>query len=1694
MPSDDLILNALDVIEIRSETDLIITSNSQIKLRTTNILVNYIPLDVYIRKLLSPVIALSGVTSHSNVHSDYGATLTNITGLDQLDNDDDDTEMDIDTVFCRGNFADTSYVDANIEHYINISAASNIYFKHESFDDNILFDEYNRASSLYSLQTLKDYIYLIVNGTQRPGTLTPNLFNPIDYRNNLDHLGSFSGRKVICKKITTNQTELSDIEPILTFDSKTAINFYTDISSGYGSTSIGSNIYFGNDASSATDTSLDQLIYDQLSVGLAIAANFTPGLDIIMDLTSIIETPSTTSPYDIMFNIYEHVNVSFDNYPVLLQRYMAIPSGSANTFELNVTLPKPDSEVLTFNDYTFTNLEPGKFYTVIARTTNLRTDTVSYIFVEPQNIPTIKHVEIDEIVVVTEYSIRIRFRGHRTQVSDWTSASNRLVYFHTGIGADVDYDLSNDILTSAPPVTQNLSSSISDPMPTLYLNTTLTYIIPTTLSGSVHTTNPMEVDVISKHDDLPTSTFIMRKSALVTPYSFTAPSTAPTLTLHSTGDLFRWTLSSNTRIRDIFYNIYREATPDILLNSTILLNVSSTNDRTNVNRTTIFTAPNVCYSGIYPGYYKIRAYNSFNLLGPFSNRVQITDIIIVTQPVISFDINAQLKVSYTVSNNNGSFFIVYNETTTYNTPNNSHFYINATILNTYTAYIDVTDAFGLKIRSSSSNTLTVYQATITVTNLIFFLKPRIYQCTVTIDQTKSHNISTLGGISSSSRIEMVPEATDAATGIIKFTLNDTGQGIASVTVGADITGTDTYGFITNTVSLTSLTIPRPNITIGPLTYVSTRTFEATITSTSDTIDNFVVSVPGNCSITQSPNKIIVLVNNSSSDIDISYSVQLQSNLGFHSETVPKSETISINLGNLTATVFSITNSSYTFEIEYTGTNVTVTIAVSTSSSIMDATTFIIGSERVITDGSKTGTQPGSAYSSGVPYYLWGKVEDNRGFFIAYVYLHISQTIPIDLGLLTATAFTIINRTSYTFTLTYPVAIYTTVTIAVSTSSSSFYEVTGSERVISDGSKADTQGGSTYTYGQTYYLWGKVTHATGLSNSYVYLNKSQTITIDFIDLVATEFIVTNSSYNFTLTYTARFTTVTIAVSTFNASFALVSGSIHEIISGGSKTGNKGVPEFPYGQTYYLWCKATDNRGFTSSYVYLNIASALATPAPPVHPVITLTLLQQQVSHNKINLNILQNFNSVYTLLYYELSYTITNIAANLPGTTNITHSPIIANLHSSTTQIVLPLEQYTFPMMENNDLITVTVTKIYRETLPQTYSHTITAYKMTNPAAVVKTFYITGYNNVGQSGYLLPSNDMPVVQVIPTGLGYFYYTNYTNIQAGWGFMLMNLNGKIYTAGSNGYGQRGLGFIGGNVPDYTLIPTLTGNFNILYSGLLTVFAVDTDNKVYVWGLNGIGQVGNSTFSFSVPVPTQISQSIITSSNKVTSIGGTRESSLILTMSGLYVSGGNNFGERGDSNPDRYSVFTLVSNTPFDFRNVIEIICSHDTSYFVTKDRKLYAAGSNSFGQRGTGIENVRTTTPQLVTAFGASPTIKKVISNIVALFIVDENNILWGVGKNVPGTDGSPQYTAVQCSTISVKTIYTRPFTDNVHLIATDGTVYFSGVKFSSHSPEVWYREFIEVDSLLDENGNRGPISLNGQISTIFATNNVTFYST
>jgi hypothetical protein len=205
-----------------------------------------------------------------------------------------------------------------------------------------------------------------------------------------------------------------------------------------------------------------------------------------------------------------------------------------------------------------------------------------------------------------------------------------------------------------------------------------------------------------------------------------------------------------------------------------------------------------------------------------------------------------------------------------------------------------------------------------------------------------------------------------------------------------------------------------------------------------------------------------------------------------------------------------------------------------------------------------------------------------------------------------------------------------------------------------------------------------------------------------------------------------------------------------------------------------------------------------------------------------------------------------------------------------------------------------------------------------------------------------------------------------------------------------------------------------------------------------------------------------------------------------------------------------FNLYQTTKVSiFSNVIDIKSGWYSTYFLTKDRRVYASGRHNRGQRGTGIEDTdtRTTIPRLVTAFADKQgSIKEIGTNGYALFIIGQHNILWGVGANIPSiSDETPQYNAVKSSDIPVKTLYSICFASTVHFIGMNGKVYYFGQRFSPYSLSeasyprpadgyfmTWYRDFVDVDTLRDINDGLG-VPVNGKVSNIFGTSAVTFYS-
>ena len=133
-------------------------------------------------------------------------------------------------------------------------------------------------------------------------------------------------------------------------------------------------------------------------------------------------------------------------------------------------------------------------------------------------------------------------------------------------------------------------------------------------------------------------------------------------------------------------------------------------------------------------------------------------------------------------------------------------------------------------------------------------------------------------------------------------------------------------------------------------------------------------------------------------------------------------------------------------------------------------------------------------------------------------------------------------------------------------------------------------------------------------------------------------------------------------------------------------------------------------------------------------------------------------------------------------------------------------------------------------------------------------YGCGYNQSGQLG-LGHTNDQSSFTEVPFPDG---VTSWRSIAAGHLHSLaLGNDGKLYACGSNGEGQLGIGYSSPQ-NQTTFIPISMGsgitNWQSISCGFRFSLALSADGRLFTWGGNSAGQIGNNTFVVQ-PFPVEI-----------------------------------------------------------------------------------------------------------------------------------------------------------------------------------------------------------------------------------------------
>lgn len=207
------------------------------------------------------------------------------------------------------------------------------------------------------------------------------------------------------------------------------------------------------------------------------------------------------------------------------------------------------------------------------------------------------------------------------------------------------------------------------------------------------------------------------------------------------------------------------------------------------------------------------------------------------------------------------------------------------------------------------------------------------------------------------------------------------------------------------------------------------------------------------------------------------------------------------------------------------------------------------------------------------------------------------------------------------------------------------------------------------------------------------------------------------------------------------------------------------------------------------------------------------------------------------------------------------------------------------------------------------------------------------------------------------------------------LALTADGQIVAWGTNAYGQLGYG---GAPNDSSAIPVSVKRDGVLTGKTVTAItagqyhnvALTSDGTLVAWGRNSSGQLGNGTTT-TAPVPVMVLNNGALTGKTVTAIAAGGAHTLALTADGrVYAWGSNQLGQlgNGSNSPPFSSTPTAITGGGLIAgKSVVAIAAGANHSLAVTADGKVYAWGYGDSGQLGNG--GFSTYAPTAVSTTGA-----------------------------------------------------------------------------------------------------------------------------
>ena len=233
-----------------------------------------------------------------------------------------------------------------------------------------------------------------------------------------------------------------------------------------------------------------------------------------------------------------------------------------------------------------------------------------------------------------------------------------------------------------------------------------------------------------------------------------------------------------------------------------------------------------------------------------------------------------------------------------------------------------------------------------------------------------------------------------------------------------------------------------------------------------------------------------------------------------------------------------------------------------------------------------------------------------------------------------------------------------------------------------------------------------------------------------------------------------------------------------------------------------------------------------------------------------------------------------------------------------------------------------------------------------------------------------------------------------------------SGQVFTSGQNNFGQLGIGTIDSSEARSTILHNITAQFDGKVISVSAVgnftLALTDDGKVYSWGYNGQGELGDGTTNDSGKVIEITNNFNLPAGRKITKIYAGWEQAFAIADDGALYSWGNaGDGRLGRDTTATPNTLPGVVNDVFD-GNIIDLATDSHT-LVLTDTNKVYTWGFNDYGQLGIGNTNT-VSGPQDITGSFNGDTIVQVEASSNGSFARTIDGRLYAWGQNDYGNLG------------------------------------------------------------------------------------------